>query len=226
MRRRARPNFLVDARGDLLDEPADARLVAFVQREPNLRADLRAAERELMLFHSRPLREVVRLPDELHTLLPQVVVPIGAGIHVKYQNDKDDPHTRAPGKRAGDPDGVVGVVKDFIHKHDGFVLPTVYGSGSVATRYGNGGRSVAMVWPQATQWLGVYLGSKIDVGFGRGTLELRPKGWDLWALPGGTTLFACSGEALADTILHGRPLQDVIVIRGGSLHVGWRGIGG
>lgn len=223
--RRMRPNYLVDHRGSMHDAPADPRLVALARQHPGVARTLQDAEHALMLFHSRPLRGVRELTHPVREILPRSVVPLGSGIHVMYQNDKDDPHTRAPHKRVNDPNGVVGVVKDFIHKHDGFVLPTVYGAGKPARR-AISTRALEIEWPDAVWWQGVYLGSKIRQGWSGHEIELKPRGWDLWAFPDGRTLFACSGEALCRGVVDGEPVRDLILLRGGSLHVGWRGIGG
>ena len=205
------------------------------------------AEKRYVTFHSKPVEDVVILGDQdavavdFAKYLPKSLPLVGRGIHVLYRCRKDDPLTRAEREidPNHDPDGNVGVVKDFIHRHDHshggkFSIsrgPEVLGIGPKVK--GPPGRQVKLKWPPVVYWLGNFTGvAYIDRNDKQKTLP-RQAGWELWAFPDqswgdpdGHTLFAVPNRELVEAHYDGKPIKNLIVWRGGVLNVTYHGIGG
>lgn len=160
---------------------------------------------------------------DLESQLPDVVYEVGEPLRTDYRSDKDDPETRAPGKRAHDPDGVQGIWKRFTHKHagGGIRFYTTLSCYQDAGGQGAPASALDVVWPQVVTFLSIPTEVALASPTGRRWTFSFPQGYTLWAFPDSRTLVAMPEPATIKKIA-GR----VFVWRGGELCVTWRGIQG
>jgi len=176
---------------------------------------------------------------------------VGDALVTDYYSDKDDPETRAPHKRAFDPDGVQGIRKYFTHKHTPNTSKGDVGLYTTASNYvriypkihgAPAGRRV-VVPPQViemTSWPGVvtYLSDLAQIKLRtpdgknitfsprvpkstRDTVGSTDKFYKLYSFPDTHTLVAWVDPNVYDT-----PGDEIYIWRGGILHVTDRGIQG
>jgi hypothetical protein len=182
---------------------------------PIQRKEALEAERQLSEFQSRPLQEVMRIPNFAET---RWVYPLGQAVKLDYTSDKDDPVTRDPKQRRNDPDGVQGVWKRFTHNHNG--RPDLYDLGR---RYHPGelaGEPILMSWPDSVWWLADLI-ELVYTSKGQKRV-IREKAWSLWGSPKGDFLYMFPKGDLEKRI----PVRDALIINGGrpKMFVNWRGV--
>ena len=149
-------------------------------------------------FHDRKIKKRKRV--SLEKVLPHALYCFGTALNVMYESDKRDP---------GDPKGygAQGHWKLFTHDHGKGVK--LYGAEDC------GDESLEMDWPKSVAWLGKLTQvTYIDVD-GKKVVE-DFKDMDLWVFEDKTTLMGISRNL--------DKIKDLIIWKGGDLHVEWRGI--
>lgn len=176
----------------------------------------------LLGFHSRVADEKrTRVVEDAKLKLPTKFYSIGDAIRTNYSSDKDDPATRHPSKRANDPDGVQGVMKNFTHKHTEGVGLKLYAPFKDTIPLDNHFVNVAEVeWPDVIVFLGNLTGIQYDKytgysGKSNFTDTTSVKGLKLYCFPDTRTLVAISKSLKVPFMWHG-----------GDLKVSWEGIQG
>lgn len=149
-------------------------------------------------FQGRSVKHRKRV--NLKDALPKQLYCFGTALNVMYKSDKRDP---------GDPDGegAQGHWKLFTHAHGKDVK--VYG----AQDCDNGEWSVK--WPTNVAWLGK-LTQLTYTDIAGNEVEENFSGMDLWVWENEKVLMGISSNL--------NDIKDLILWKGGDLHVEWRGI--
>lgn len=157
-RERARPNPVLDARGDEVDQ---------IERTARL----------VEQFQSRPVRERVRLPVNP----PEILYAVGEPIQTYYWSDKRDPNDP-------EGDGRQGIWKLFRHEHDLGCGLRIYSTEAVAGRGATvpGFEPIYVQWPSVIGWLGDWRRVLVDLPNSK-RVQIAPRGgedkWGLYVMP-------------------------------------------